>query len=123
MAYRKPTGAMLKALRPETYRMVVELLSEPREHVSYHEIERVCGLVETQLKRSSEPRPPPLRNAKRAFCRSPSASLNVPSIELKAVSTTLLSVSLCPSTASQSTNPCSLAAKPNRPAGSPCQPR
>ena len=42
MAYRKPTGALLKALRPETYRKVVELLAEPREHVSYAEIERVC---------------------------------------------------------------------------------
>src|SRR5262249_37998007 len=42
MAYRKPTGALLKIVRPETYRKVVELLAEPREHVSYREIERVC---------------------------------------------------------------------------------
>src|SRR5262249_41649390 len=42
MAYRKPTGALLKVVRPETYRKVVELLAEPREHVSYKEITRVC---------------------------------------------------------------------------------
>ncbi len=42
MPYRKPTGALLKVVRPETYRRVVELLAEPREHVSYREIERVC---------------------------------------------------------------------------------
>jgi len=40
MAYRKPTGQLLKSLRPETYRKVVELLAEPRNHVSYREIER-----------------------------------------------------------------------------------
>ena len=44
MPYRKPTGAVLKALRPETYRKVLELLAEPREHVSYREIARVCSV-------------------------------------------------------------------------------
>jgi hypothetical protein len=29
------TGERLKVLRPETYRRVVRLLAEPREHVSY----------------------------------------------------------------------------------------
>jgi hypothetical protein len=42
MPYRKPTGALLKVVRPDTYRQVVELLAEPREQVSYREIERVC---------------------------------------------------------------------------------
>jgi hypothetical protein len=32
------TGERLKMLRPETYRRVVELLAEPREHVSVREI-------------------------------------------------------------------------------------
>jgi len=44
MAYRKPTGQLLKSLRPETYRKVVELLSEPRNHVSYSEIARICSV-------------------------------------------------------------------------------
>ncbi len=44
MPYRKPTGALLKSVRPDVYRMVMELLAEPREHVSYREIARVCGV-------------------------------------------------------------------------------
>lgn len=32
------TGERLKTLRPATYRRVVELLAEPREHVSIREI-------------------------------------------------------------------------------------
>lgn len=42
--YRTPTGELLRSIRPETYRRVVELLAEPREHVSYREIARVCGV-------------------------------------------------------------------------------
>jgi hypothetical protein len=42
MPYRKATGALVRVVRPETYRKVVELLAEPREQVSYREIERVC---------------------------------------------------------------------------------
>ncbi len=44
MPYRKPTGALLKVVRPDVYRQVVDLLAEPREHVSYREIARVCGV-------------------------------------------------------------------------------
>ncbi|MBA3587925.1 MAG: hypothetical protein H0W41_09855, partial [Chloroflexi bacterium] len=43
-AYRTPTGELLRSLRPGTYREVVDLLAEPREHVSYREIARVCGV-------------------------------------------------------------------------------
>ena len=41
-AYRTPTGELLRSLRPATYRQIVDLLAEPREHVSYREIARVC---------------------------------------------------------------------------------
>ena len=44
IAYRKPTGALLKACRPDAYREAVSLLAEPREHISYREIARVCGI-------------------------------------------------------------------------------
>ena len=40
--YRIPTGELLRSLRPATYRQIVDLLAEPREHVSYREIARVC---------------------------------------------------------------------------------
>lgn len=40
--YRIPTGELLRKVRPETYRRIVDLLAEPREHVSYREIARVC---------------------------------------------------------------------------------
>jgi hypothetical protein len=36
------TTERLAAIRPETYRRVVELLAEPREHVSYRAIAREC---------------------------------------------------------------------------------
>ena len=42
MAYRTPTGQLLRSCRPAIYRQIVELLAEPREHVSYREIARVC---------------------------------------------------------------------------------
>ena len=44
IAYRKPTGALLKACRPDAYREAVSLLAEPRKHISYREIARVCGI-------------------------------------------------------------------------------
>src|SRR5437773_11771877 len=44
------TGERLKALRPETYRKVVELLAEPREHVSYREICRQCHVTDDTVK-------------------------------------------------------------------------
>jgi hypothetical protein len=36
------TGERFKALRPEVYRQVAELLAQPREHISYSEIMRRC---------------------------------------------------------------------------------
>jgi hypothetical protein len=44
------TGEQLKALRPETYRRVVELLAEPREHVSIREICRQCHVTDDTVK-------------------------------------------------------------------------
>src|SRR5438876_8749654 len=44
------TGERLKALRPETYRKVVELLAEPREHVSIREICRRCHVTDDTVK-------------------------------------------------------------------------
>src|SRR6266480_6844345 len=44
------TGERLKALRPETYRRVVELLAEPREHVSIREICRQCHVTDDTVK-------------------------------------------------------------------------
>ena len=40
------TGQRLKVLRPDTYRRVVELLAEPREHVPYHHICRSLHVSE-----------------------------------------------------------------------------
>jgi predicted Zn-ribbon and HTH transcriptional regulator len=44
------TGERVKALRPETYRRVVELLAEPREHVSIREICRRCHVTDDTVK-------------------------------------------------------------------------
>jgi predicted Zn-ribbon and HTH transcriptional regulator len=44
------TGERLKLLRPETYRRVVELLAEPREHVSIREICRQCHVTDDTVK-------------------------------------------------------------------------
>jgi hypothetical protein len=44
------TGERLKLLRPETYRRVVDLLAEPREHVSYREIYRRCHVTDDTVK-------------------------------------------------------------------------
>ena len=93
MAYRKPTGALLKALRPDTYRMVVELLAEPREHVSLREIERICGVGGNTIKaieRAGRHHP-----ERKASCSSQDPPRRQrPSPESKAVSTTLPWVSL-----------------------------
>jgi hypothetical protein len=51
---RKPrgnyTGERLKLLRPEIYRRVLELLAEPREHVSIREICRRCHVTDDTVK-------------------------------------------------------------------------
>jgi hypothetical protein len=44
------TGERLKALRPQTYRRVVELLAEPREHISIREICRQCHVTDDTVK-------------------------------------------------------------------------
>jgi hypothetical protein len=44
------TGERLKMLRPEIYRRVVELLAEPREHVSIREICRQCHVTDDTVK-------------------------------------------------------------------------
>ena len=51
---RKPkanyTGERVKLLRPETYRRVMRLLAEPREHVSIREICRQCHVTDDTVK-------------------------------------------------------------------------
>src|SRR4029450_9561899 len=44
------TGERLKTLRPATYPRVVELLAEPREHVSIREICRQCHVTDDTVK-------------------------------------------------------------------------
>jgi hypothetical protein len=44
------TGQRLRSLRPETYREVVRLLAEPREHVSIREICRRCHVTDDTVK-------------------------------------------------------------------------
>jgi hypothetical protein len=44
------TGERLKLLRPEIYRRVLELLAEPREHVSIREICRQCHVTDDTVK-------------------------------------------------------------------------
>ena len=46
----KYTGERLQVLRPETYRRVVRLLAEPREHVSIREICRQCHVTDDTVK-------------------------------------------------------------------------
>jgi hypothetical protein len=48
------TGERLKSLRPATYREVVRLLAEPREHVSYREICRRCHITDDTVKAVEE---------------------------------------------------------------------
>jgi hypothetical protein len=43
-------GERLRALRPQTYRRVMELLAEPREHVSTREICRQCHVTDDTVK-------------------------------------------------------------------------
>jgi hypothetical protein len=44
------TGERLKSLRPDTYREVMRLLAEPREHVSMREICRRCHVTDDTVK-------------------------------------------------------------------------
>jgi len=44
------TGQRLKVMRPDTYRRVVELLAEPREHVPYDHICRLLHVSEHTVK-------------------------------------------------------------------------
>src|SRR5439155_6401872 len=44
------TGQRLKVIRPDTYRRVVELLAEPREHVPYDHICRLLHVSEHTVK-------------------------------------------------------------------------
>ena len=48
--YRKPTGELVRSVRPDTYRRVLDMLAEPRENVSYREIQRVCGIGGSTVK-------------------------------------------------------------------------
>ena len=68
---RKPrgsyTGERLKGLRPETYRRVVQLLAEPRQHVSYREICRQCHVTDDTVKAIEQREPVPIAARKGAL--------------------------------------------------------
>src|SRR5439155_21189516 len=61
------TGERLKALRPETYRRVVELLAEPREHVSIREICRQCHVTDDTVKAVEKREAIPIATRKEAL--------------------------------------------------------
>src|SRR5207244_10967981 len=61
------TGERLKALRPETYRRVVQLLAEPREHVSYREICRQCHVTDDTVKAIEQREAIPIAARKQAL--------------------------------------------------------
>ncbi len=61
------TGERLKVLRPETYRRVVQLLAEPREHVSYREICRQCHVTDDTVKAVEQREAVPIATRKQAL--------------------------------------------------------
>src|SRR5437879_5810295 len=61
------TGERLKALRPEIYRRVVQLLAEPREHVSYREICRQCHVTDDTVKAIEQREAVPIATRKQAL--------------------------------------------------------
>ena len=54
-------------LRPETYRRVVQLLAEPREHVSYREICRQCHVTDDTVKAIEQREAIPIAARKQAL--------------------------------------------------------
>jgi hypothetical protein len=65
------TGERLKMLRPETYRRVVELLAEPREHVSFREICRQCHVTDDTVKAVEKREAIPIAARKQALMGAP----------------------------------------------------
>src|SRR4030095_14387558 len=61
------TGERLKTLRPEIYRRVVELLAEPREHVSISEICRRCHVTDDTVKAVEKREAIPIAARKKAL--------------------------------------------------------
>jgi transposase-like protein len=61
------TGERLKVLRPETYRRVVQLLAEPREHVSIREICRRCHVTDDTVKAIEQREAIPIATRKQAL--------------------------------------------------------
>jgi hypothetical protein len=61
------TGERLKTLRPEIYRRVMELLAEPREHVSYREICRRCHVTDDTVKAVEKREATPIAARKQAL--------------------------------------------------------
>ena len=41
-SWRKPTGENVRNVRPDDYRRILDMLAEPRDQVTYAEIERTC---------------------------------------------------------------------------------
>jgi hypothetical protein len=61
------TGERLKMLRPEIYRRVVELLAEPREHVSIREICRQCHVTDDTVRAVEKREAVPIAARKQAL--------------------------------------------------------
>jgi hypothetical protein len=61
------TGERLKMLRPESYRRVVELLAEPREHVSIREICRQCHVTDDTVRAVEKREAVPIAARKQAL--------------------------------------------------------
>ena len=61
------TGERLKMLRPEVYRRVVELLAEPREHVSIREICRQCHVTDDTVRAVEKREAVPIAARKQAL--------------------------------------------------------
>ena len=61
------TGERVKALRPETYRRVVQLLAEPREFVSYRAICRRCHVTDDTVKAIEQREAVPIATRKQAL--------------------------------------------------------
>jgi hypothetical protein len=61
------TGERLRSLRPDTYREVVRLLAEPREHVLIREICRRCHVTDDTVKAIEQREAVPIAARKQAL--------------------------------------------------------
>jgi len=64
------TGQRLKYLRPDVYRQVVQMLAEPREHVPYTEIMRVCRVNDRTIHAVEQEEQTPIADRKQVLLKS-----------------------------------------------------